>query len=170
MMHKLLTVLKWTAAIGVILYCVAAYSAEAADANHWLPDPALTPGAVNASLTKQVICARGWSTKSVRSVSQAVKSEVYKRYGVRDHAGYCAGKEGCEVDHLISLEIGGSNDVTNLWPESYSTKPWNAHVKDKLENLLHKKVCQGAMTLEGAQAAIRTNWIEAYRKLIGDLR
>jgi hypothetical protein len=38
------------------------------------------------------------------------------------------------VDHLVSLEIGGANTVQNLWPQSYDTTPWNAHVKDKLEN------------------------------------
>jgi hypothetical protein len=39
-----------------------------------------------------------------------------------------------EIDHLISLKLGGCNSIDNLWPLSYSTTPWNSHVKDKLED------------------------------------
>ena len=77
-------------------------------------------------------------------------------------------KDRFEVDHLISLELGGSNDIKNLWPQSYTTKPWNAHVKDKLENRLHKLICYGAINIVEAQIAISKNWIEAYKKYIGD--
>src|SRR5689334_3175335 len=55
-----------------------------------------------------------------------------------------------EIDHLISLELGGSNDIENLSPESYSTELWNAHVKGKLEDRLHELVCSGRMRLEDA--------------------
>jgi hypothetical protein len=41
------------------------------------------------------------------------------------------------VDHLIPLELGGSNDIANLWPQSYVTV-WNAHMKDRLENRLNR--------------------------------
>jgi hypothetical protein len=34
---------------------------------------------------------------------------------------------------LIPLELGGSNSVKNLLPESYRTSRWNARVKDRLE-------------------------------------
>ena len=67
-----------------------------------------------------------------------------------------------EVDHLISLELGGSNSVRNLWPEPYDIH-WNAHVKDALENRLHSLVCDGTVSMETAQKAISTNWINAYK-------
>ena len=51
---------------------------------------------------------------SVRNVSAATKRAVYAEYGIASHQ---PGKY--EVDHLISLELGGSNDIRNLWPESY---------------------------------------------------
>lgn len=75
------------------------------------------------------------------------------------------GKKGicCEVDHLIPLELGGSNRETNLWPELYDIE-WNAHVKDRIESRLHKLVCSGAVDLETAQKAIAADWIAAYRK------
>lgn len=50
----------------------------------------------------------------------------------------CGGPHGCEVDHLISLELGGANAIENLWPQPFDGK-WNAHVKDRLELRLHKE-------------------------------
>ena len=46
-----------------------------------------------------------------------------------------------EVDHLISLELGGADVAENLWPQSYDTEPWNAHTMDKLEDRLHAFTC-----------------------------
>ena len=71
------------------------------------------------------------------------------------------------VTRLISLELGGSNSIKNLWPESYRTRPWNARVKDRLENKLHELVCSGQLDLQTAQRAIASNWIEAYKKYVG---
>ncbi len=33
-----------------------------------------------------------------------------------------------EVDHLVSLELGGSNDIRNLWPEP-SAGRWGARTR-----------------------------------------
>ncbi len=52
----------------------------------------------------------------------------------------------------------------NLWPQSYQTQPWNAHVKDALENELHRLVCSGQLDLKTAQHDISTDWIAAYKK------
>ena len=71
---------------------------------------------------------RTFHTRDERSVNEATKQKVYAEYRIRTH------RPGeYEVDHLISLGPGGSNDIKNLWPESYVTRPWNAHVKDQLE-------------------------------------
>jgi len=70
-----------------------------------------------------------------------------------------------EIDHFIPLELGGSNDPENLWPQSYVI-PWGAHVKDALENKLHRMVCAGQISLTNAQAAIKTNWLQAYDKYV----
>jgi hypothetical protein len=69
---------------------------------------------------------------------------------------------------LISLELGGSNDIGNLWPQSYRTEPWNAHVKDKLEDRLHMLVCAGKLSLPDAQKAIAGDWISAGKRWVGD--
>jgi hypothetical protein len=97
----------------------------------------------------------------VRNVSEATKNQVYAEYGIASHA---SGQY--EVDHLISLELGGSNSIKNLWPEPY-VGDLNAHVKDKLENKLHALVCDGQLDLATAQQEIATDWIAAYIKYIG---
>ncbi len=117
----------------------------------------MTPGATLPVATGDV-CVSGYS-KKVRNVPNDVKQQVYAEYGITDH------KPGeYEIDHLISLEIGGSNSIKNLWPQSYLTQPWNAHVKDKLENELHAEVCSGKIDLPTAQHDISTDWIAAYKK------
>ena len=68
-----------------------------------------------------------------------------------------------------SLELGGSNDIANLYPEK-ATLPAGApgfHVKDKLENKLHDLVCDGAMSLRSVQRQIAANWQALYKKVFG---
>jgi len=126
-----------------------------------LPDPALTPGVVDQNATMEKICLSGY-TGTVRNVSSATKKKVFEEYGIDPKA------DKFEVDHLISLELGGSNDIKNLWPQSYTTMPWNAHVKDRLENKLHRMICDGIITMEDAQQQISTDWIKTYKKYIGE--
>jgi hypothetical protein len=40
--------------------------------------------------------------------------------------------------------------------------------KDLLENKLHTDVCSGDVGLKEAQQAISTNWVDAYRRFIGE--
>ncbi len=122
-----------------------------------LPDSTMTPGATLPVATGD-ICVSGYSQK-VRNVPADVKRQVYAEYGITNHQ-----PGEYEVDHLISLELGGSNSLKNLWPQSYLTQPWNAHVKDKLENELHAEVCSGKVDLPTAQHEIATDWIAAYKK------
>jgi hypothetical protein len=121
-----------------------------------LPDPKLTPGAT-LPVTRDDICVPGYSRK-VRNVPAAVKRQAYAEYGIRHHL-----PGEYEVDHLISLELGGSNSIKNLWPQSYRTRPWNARVKDQLENKLHELVCSGQLDLKTAQHDIAADWIAAYK-------
>lgn len=129
-----------------------------------LPDPAITPG-MALPVTAAQICVAGYS-KTVRNVPMSLKLQVYRAYGMEQpRTGYCSGLQGCEVDHLISLELGGSNDPANLWPQPYDGV-LNAHDKDRLENELHRLVCAGDLSLEEAQTEIRTDWTAAFRKYL----
>ena len=152
------------AAITLCLFAAPAF------AQGWpvVPDPAKTPGEVRA-LTKDQICATKWG-KDERLVTAAMKEEVYKAYGVPITARHITvnGKvsSAFEVDHLISRELGGADSVKNLWPEPY-TGPWNAHMKDKLENKLHVEVCAGRVDLAVAQKLISGDWRVPYAKYYG---
>jgi hypothetical protein len=125
-----------------------------------VPDPALTPGATFAVGVTQ-ICTPGYAS-SARDVSDADKAAVYARYGI-PWVPYAH-----EVDHLISLELGGSNAIGNLWPEPYAG-PWGARTKDVLENRLHELVCAGDLSLRAAQRQEATDWVRAYRRYVGTL-
>lgn len=122
------------------------------------PDHSLTPGAVFAEVTEAQVCVVGY-TKTVRSVPMSVKKKVFELYGIpwEDHSGY-------EVDHYISLELGGSNDITNLWPEPYNPRP-GARQKDVVENYLHRQVCKGEMSLREAQEAIVGDWYVIFKQV-----
>jgi len=144
----LVIALAWCGRDGVRAFAMAHYGRGENGAA--LPDPAVTPGAVLV-VDLKTLCAEGY-TKTVRDVTDETKRQVYASYGAQPRAGWC-----CEVDHLIPLEIGGSNDIRNLWPQPYLPKP-GAHEKDKIENYLHAQVCANQMTIEAAQQAIRTDW------------
>jgi hypothetical protein len=122
-----------------------------------LQDARCTPGLVVRNVTAKMVCRPGYAG-SVRNVPESEKRQVFVEYGMSGthHGG------AYEVDHLISLELGGSNDVRNLWPEAASPHP-GFHQKDALENKLHALVCAGSMTLRKAQHLIRTDWLAAYR-------
>jgi hypothetical protein len=122
-------------------------------ASNDLPDSSCTPGAIIPTATKAQICVSGYSS-TVRNVPVAEKNAVYAEYGITSHT---AGQY--EVDHLISLELGGSNDITNLWPEAANPVP-GFHQKDAFENQLHKEVCDGTISLAEAQKEIATNWLQ----------
>lgn len=125
-----------------------------------LPDHKLTPGIATNATSKEV-CTKGYvHANKLRRVTTATKRRVHEQYGLRANARPCP----CEVDHLISLELGGSNDPRNLWPEPYTTRPWNAHVKDRLEARLRAQVCHGNMPLKTAQRALADNWIAEYKR------
>ena len=121
-----------------------------------LPDPNCTSGAVDPKVTQanihQTICVSGY-TKTVRpstNYTNKLKIQQITEYGYSDTT-----LKDYEEDHLISLELGGApSDPKNLWPEPGGSP----NPKDHIENLCHKKVCDGGITLAEAQKQISTNW------------
>jgi hypothetical protein len=114
-----------------------------------LPDPRCTPGAVQTT-DRAIVC--GTSTRSRREVSEETRSRVFAEYGLSPHHAPGA----YELDHLIPLELGGSNDIANLWPEAAP----GFHRKDEVENYLHDSVCSGRMSIPDAQRAIAADWTQ----------
>lgn len=126
-----------------------------------LPDPRCTPGSIDPIVTqsdiRSTICKKNWTT-TVRPPE--AQTETFKY----DHAYPAYGtpqSEKTELDHLVPLELGGSNDATNLWPE-YPPSP---NPKDKVEDALNAAVCEGRVSLAAAQNAIAANWMTAEKVL-----
>jgi hypothetical protein len=124
-----------------------------------LPDRACSPGAIVTTRTAKVLCSKSFHTSDVRSVPDSLKRQVEdenglkpKRYG-----------NTLEIDHIVSLELGGSNDIANLYPELAP----GYHVKDVLENKLHALVCRGEITLHTAQRRIAADWTKFYANIFG---
>ena len=124
-----------------------------------LPDHDCTPGAVFASATLTDICAIGYS-QSVRSVTTAAKKKIYAAYGL----AYPQARGTFEADHLVPLELGGSNDAANLWPEAANPAP-GFKEKDIVENYLHEESCAGNIGLEAAQVLVADDWFAVYDSL-----
>jgi len=122
-----------------------------------LPDRRCSPGAYYSRLTRAVLCARGFHTSDVRNVPQLEKFSVEREYGLAP-AYYGA---TLEIDHIVPLELGGSNAIANLFPE----RGYGA--KDRLEDRLHQLVCAGRMTLAAARVGIARNWPVLYRQVFG---
>lgn len=119
------------------------------------PDHKLTPGAVDSSLTKAILCDPTHHTAENRHVTQGEKVKACRAYGITEG---CPGS-GYELDHLISIELGGSNDITNLWPQpADATGVIGYHTKDVVENRAHAAVCSGKLTLKQAQDGISGDW------------
>jgi len=97
------------------------------------------------------ICVSGY-TKNVRDVSEKLKNQVYHSYNIYNRSPY-----EYEIDHIVSLQLGGDNDISNLYPQKYNMT-LGARDKDKVENLLHRMVCNGSISLEQAQYDIAYNW------------
>ncbi|HWB34050.1 MAG TPA: HNH endonuclease [Candidatus Paceibacterota bacterium] len=124
-----------------------------------LPDPRCTPGAVFAEASTSDICTPGYS-RSVRNVSVKTKRQIYAAYGI----DYPQPTGSYEADHLIPLELGGSNDTANLFPEAAKPTP-GFHEKDLVENYLHDEVCAGVIGLAAAQEQIARDWLAVYNTL-----
>ena len=129
-----------------------------------LPNPVLTPGAINPEVTQAnlqyTVCVEGY-TKTIRPPADFTNN--LKRLQISEYGYADRNPKHYDEDHLIALSIGGApNDPHNLWPEPRNSK-WNARKKDQLEFVLFKMVCDQEISLAEAQHAMATNWIEAWK-------
>ena len=122
-----------------------------------LPRKRLTPGATHPVRIDELCHNEDLSHDPPVNVS--LEQQVLAEYGVP-----VAARTGYQLDYLITPELGGSDDIHNLWPEPYSATSWNANVKDALEDHLHDEVCQGRLPLATAQEEIAADWIAAYKR------
>ncbi|WP_427017465.1 hypothetical protein ACQCSX_02215 [Pseudarthrobacter sp. P1] len=130
-----------------------------------LPDPSCTPGAIDPAVTQEniaaTICTPGY-TATVRppaSATDRFKATALAAYGE-------AGNPTIELDHLVSLELGGANSASNLWPEPNRLgATGTANPKDAVEDALHQAVCDRSVRLGAAPQAIARDWVTALADL-----
>ena len=121
-----------------------------------LPDKACTPGAIFPEVKMEEICASGY-VKSVRNISKKMRGDIFEEYGIRQY-----NFRDYEEDYLIPRELGGSNNIANLWPEAALPLP-GFHEKNKVEKYLYNEVCAGRISLARAQKKIANNWLDVYK-------
>lgn len=122
-----------------------------------LNDANATPGAADAELTKAKLCDPAFHTGTARDVTESQKRRICAEYGI---VRGCPGS-GYEIDHLISIELGGSNADENLWPQPADDAGSGLvgfHTKDVVENRAHRAVCDGRLSLAAAQKGIAADW------------
>ncbi len=123
------------------------------------PNPKLTPGSVRAVSTREV-CERTDFDLDPKLAAENVRS-VYRAYGINVHAA-----ASYQVEYLINPQLGGDDEMANLWPESSESTLWNATAKDDLERHLQRMVCGGNIGFSEAQHDLASDWIAAYRKYL----
>lgn len=130
------------------------------------PDPIMTPGSVCNDADENrypegiAYCERDVETRT--------KREIIRRYDAK--LGFhiqSMNRNHFKIDHLIPLCAGGSNEVSNLWPQHRSIY----ELTDPLEPLLCEKMARGRIRQKDAitfiiQAKMRPEKApEAYRYL-----
>lgn len=156
----------WIAAAAVIAVAVGAAAllpqrvsprpGAAAVESGALPVASLTPGAT-IDIDVRDVCDE--TPRPPQTISTAVRRTVLHGYGMES-----VPEDQYELDYLITPQLGGAPDARNLWPQRYQARVWNAGVKDQLEDLLPRLVCEGRVDLRTAQRDIAADWVAAYRK------
>jgi hypothetical protein len=119
-----------------------------------LPDPDCTPGVVLPGVTKDQVCSPDFY--ATEDNSSGVLEQLYFQYSLTPE-----NSEPYYVDRLISLSLGGSNDLGNLWPQRTDPRP-GYNEKNRVEKYLLSQVCSGKLSLESAQKQIASNWIKVF--------
>ena len=145
----------------LVTFTSALYAADDAPA---LPDPAMTPGAIDPSVTLSNIC--NGTTRSRRPRTTAICKQVFDAYSIppTDRGLY-------ECDHDVPVALGGASTAAKLWPQPLD----EAHRKDRLEVEMQRRACVAYRTLVPAEAAavlaqeqseIAEDWPTAYARYL----
>lgn len=137
-----------------------------ASAQTYLPNPSITPEAINPAVTQEnlheTVCVPGW-TRTIRPSSSYVRQLEHQQ--IREQ-GLPGNPRDYHEDHLVPLCAGGHpSDPKNLWPQPISGQ-WADKFKNQLEGSVCRIVCRGAMSLQEAQSLFLApaDWTESYMK------
>lgn len=162
--------------IPVLVHAPSGLHAPAARTPSSLPDPSVTPGAFDPRVTQEniheTVCVPGWSAKvrPPESITELRKKKALRESGFADQklADY-------EWDHDTPIEVGGEpgdpNDPgytdykLNEWLQpKRPADGWTNEMKNHLENTMHRKLCDGDVTLEQARRVFTDNWHDGYNQ------
>jgi hypothetical protein len=122
------------------------------------PDRRCSPGAYYSRATKAVLCSPGFHPSTLQHVTAAATRTVNAEYGLTGSS-----RAALKIDHIVPLELGGSNNVANLYPQ----RPSANRLKKTLDSALRGRVCQGLISLAAARQQVAANWELLYTKLNG---
>jgi hypothetical protein len=131
-----------------------------------VPDPNCTPGAINPTLTIEVLRDPSFTTRCTRDTAtkETEKTTTYEWYNLPHPTQNSGESQVCELDHLISLGIGGADTLDNIWPQcgpSGVALPQRFFkIKDMVEDFLAMQVRAGRMNLIDAQRGIAADWTQ----------
>jgi len=131
-----------------------------------IPDLRCTPGGVNPSITVDVLRNRAFRTRTTRNCesSESMKHIAYGWYGIPKPRQNSGKNQVCELDHLVPLELGGSDGLGNIWPQcgpdSIALNERYFKIKDRVESYLADQVKSGRMSLPNAQRGIAQDWTQ----------
>jgi len=122
-----------------------------------LPNNYYTPGKAEKVDVKQ-LCAAGTET-SAKPVADWQKNTALERYGVRPEAF------NGELEHLVPVALGGTNDPDNLYP-FHAQGEYTIEAKQRLASKLRELVCDGKMSLKQAQDVFKKDWTKGYKQYL----
>lgn len=132
-----------------------------------IPDPRCTPGAINPTVTVDVLKNKAhFRTCCLRDMveTESQKHIAYKWYGLPVPSNNEGQSQVCELDHLVPLELGGGDSMDNIWPQcgpnAVTLNERYFKQKDKVEFYLADQVKAGAMDLGQAQRAIASDYTQ----------
>ncbi len=127
---------------------VTAVEPDGATTTTSAPAPATTKAAARETTTTSEKAINSTAVIEIqkRNVSNAQKNEVYREANIPKSE-----QKNYVIDHKVPLELGGSNDNTNLQPQPKA----EAKVKDQWENYLARQLKAGKMSVSDAQAEVQ---------------
>jgi hypothetical protein len=131
-----------------------------------IPDSACTPGAINPTVTLKVLQSGDFKTGCERNKASTMKEKnaTYDEYNITHPEDNRGQNQTCELDHLVSLELGGADTVDNIWPQCGPNDVALAQryfkIKDSVENYLAVQVREGQIDLAEAQHGIVQDWTQ----------
>jgi hypothetical protein len=118
------------------------------------PNKVLTPGVI-ASNNMGAVCGSPKHAKASLSIPAGQAED--DRYGLPQNV-----RLRYHFDYLVPLTLGGSSDITNLWP--VDVKGIGFYQKEQLNGILRDKVCSGQLDLTTVQQQLIKNWYTLWLK------